>query len=63
MEWTDEDGVLIVNAQGNVTDIFSFTKESVSRGDAWDSITEKLSQIDSPQFPAYQKQERLQRAL
>ena len=30
--------------------IFSFKKGSVSRGDAWDSIAEKLNQIDSPQF-------------
>ena len=52
-----------VDAQANVTDIFSFRKGSASRGDAWDSITEKLNQIHSPQFPAYQKQERSQRAL
>ena len=30
--------------------IFSFKKGSVSRGDAWDSIAEKLNQIDLPQF-------------
>ena len=29
---------------------FSFKKGSVSRGNAWDSIAEKLNQIDSPQF-------------
>ena len=33
-----------------VSDVFSFKKGSVSRGDAWDSIAEKLNQIDSPQF-------------
>ena len=33
-----------------VRNVFSFKKESASRGDAWDSIAEKLNQIDSPQF-------------
>ena len=49
MEWTDEHDVLMLREM-IVSDVFSFKKGSVSRGDAWDSIAEKLNQIDSPQF-------------
>ena len=49
MEWTDEHDVLMLREM-IVSDVFSFKKESVGRGDAWDSIAEKLNQIDSPQF-------------
>ncbi|CAH3184209.1 unnamed protein product [Porites lobata] len=49
MEWTDEHDVLMLREMV-VSDVFSFKKGSVSRGDAWDSIAEKLNQIDSPQF-------------
>ena len=48
MEWTDEHDVLMLREM-IVSDVFSFKKGSVSRGDAWDSIAEKLNQIDSPQ--------------
>ena len=49
MEWTDEHDVLMLREMV-VSDVFSFKKGSVSRGDAWDSIAEKLNQIDSPRF-------------
>ena len=49
MEWTDEHDVLMLREM-IVSDVFSFKKGSVGRGDAWDSIAEKLNQIDSPQF-------------
>ena len=49
MEWTDEHDVLMLREM-IVSDVFSFKKGSVSRGDAWDSVDEKLNQIDSPQF-------------
>ena len=49
MERTDEHDVLMLREMV-VSDVFSFKKGSVSRGDAWDSIAEKLNQIDSPQF-------------
>ena len=48
-EWTDEHDVLMLREM-IVSDVFSFKKGSVGRGDAWDSIAEKLNQIDSPQF-------------
>ena len=48
-EWTDEHHVLMLKEMV-VSDIFSFKKGSVSRGDAWDSTAEKLNQIDSPPF-------------
>ena len=48
MEWTDHDVLML--REMVVSDVFSFQKGSVSRGDAWDSIAEKLNQIDSPQF-------------
>ena len=49
MEWTDEHHVLMLRGMV-VSDVFSFKKGSVSRGDAWDSIAEKLNEIDAPQF-------------
>ena len=49
MEWTDEHDVLMLREM-IVSDLFSFKKGSVGRGDAWDFIAEKLNQIDSPQF-------------
>ena len=50
MEWTDEHDLLMLREMV-VSDVFSFKKGSgVSRGDAWDSMAEKLNQIDSPQF-------------
>ena len=49
MEWTDEHDVLMLREMV-VSDLFFFKKGSVSRGDAWDSIAEKLNQIDSPRF-------------
>ena len=49
MEWTDEHDVLMLREMV-VCDVFSFKKGSVSRGDAWDSIAEKLNEIDAPQF-------------
>ena len=49
MEWTDEHDVLMLR-EIVVSDVFSFKKGSISRGDAWDSMAEKLNQIDSPQF-------------
>ena len=49
MEWTDQHDVLMLREM-IVSDVFSFKKGSVSRGNAWDSIAEKLNQIDSPQF-------------
>ena len=49
MEWTDEHDVLMLREM-IVSDVFSFKKGSVGRGDAWDSIAEKLNQIESPQF-------------
>ena len=47
MEWTDEHEVLMLREM-IVSYVFSFKKGSVGRGDACD--TEKLNQIDSPQF-------------
>ena len=49
MEWTHEHNVLMLREMV-VSDVFFFKKGSVSRGDAWDSVAEKLNQIDSPQF-------------
>ena len=49
MQWTDEHDVLMLREMV-VSDVFSFKKGSVSREDAWDSIAEKLNQINSPQF-------------
>ena len=49
MEWTDQHNVLILREM-IVSDIFSFKLGSVSQGNAWDSIAEKLNQVDSPQF-------------
>ena len=49
MGWTDQHDVLMLREM-IVSDVFSFKKGSVSRGSAWDSIAEKLNQIDSPQF-------------
>ena len=49
MEWTDEHDVLMLREM-IVSDLFSFKKGNVGRGDAWDFIAEKLNQIDSPQF-------------
>lgn len=49
MEWTDEHDVLMLREMV-VSDIFSFKKGSVSRGDAWESVAEKLNEIDSPKF-------------
>ena len=49
MEWTDEHDVLMLREM-IVSDVFSFKKGSVGRGDVWGSIAEKLNQIDSPQF-------------
>ena len=49
MEWTDQHDVLMLREMV-VSDVFSFKKGSVSRWDPWDSIAEKLNQIDSPQF-------------
>ena len=48
-EWTDEQDVSMLREM-IVSDVFSFKKGSVGRGDGWDSIAEKLNQIDSPQF-------------
>ena len=44
MEWTDEHNVLMLREM-IVSDVFSFKKGSVSRGDAWDSIAEKLKSV------------------
>ena len=49
MEWTDQHDVLMLR-EIIVRNVFSFKKGSVSRGNVWDSIAEKLNQIDSPQF-------------
>ena len=49
MQWTDEHDVLMLREMV-VSDVFSFKKGSVSREDAWDSIAEKLNQINSLQF-------------
>ena len=49
MEWTDEHNVLMLREMV-VSDVFFFKKGSVSREDAWESVAEKLNQIDSPQF-------------
>jgi len=49
MEWTDEHDMLMLREMV-VSDIFSFKKGSVSRGDAWESVAEKLNEIDSPKF-------------
>lgn len=49
MEWTAEHNVLMLR-ETVVNDIFSFKKGSVSRGDAWESVAEKLNEIDSPKF-------------
>ena len=49
MEWTDEHDVLMLREMV-VSDIFSFKKGSVSRGDAWESVAEKLNEMDSPKF-------------
>ena len=48
MERTDEHDVLMLRKMV-VSDVFSLKKGSVSRGDAWDSIAEKLNEIDVPQ--------------
>ena len=48
MEWTDQHDVLMLREM-IVRDVFSFKKESVSRANAWESIAEKLNQIDSNQ--------------
>lgn len=49
IEWTDEHDMLMLREMV-VSDIFSFKKGSVSRGDAWESVAEKLNEIDSPKF-------------
>ena len=49
MEWTDQHDILMLREM-IVSDMFSFKKGSVSCGNAWDLIAEKLNQIDSPQF-------------
>lgn len=49
MEWADEHDVLMLREMV-VSDIFSFKKGSISRGDAWESVAEKLNEIDSPKF-------------
>ena len=49
MEWTDQHDVLLLREM-IVSDVFSFTKGSVSRENVWDSIAKKLNKIDSPQF-------------
>ena len=61
MEWTDEHDVLMLREM-IVSDVFSFKKGSVGRGDAWGSIAEKLNQIDSPQFRIKETREVLESA-
>lgn len=49
MEWTEEHDVLMLREMLS-SGVFSFKKGSVSRGEAWDSIAEKLNEIESPKF-------------
>ena len=48
MERTDGHDALMLRKMV-VSDVFSLKKGSVSRGDEWDSIAEKLNEIDAPQ--------------
>ena len=49
MDWTENHDVLLLREM-LASELFSFKKGSVSRGEAWDSIVEKLQAIQSPIF-------------
>ena len=49
MDWTEGHDVLLLREM-LVRELFTFKKGSVSRGEAWDSILEKLQTIESPKF-------------
>ena len=49
MEWTaDHDVILLREMIGS--DLFSFKKGSVARGERWEAITGKLNQVKTPRF-------------
>lgn len=49
MEWTEEHDVLLLR-EIMVSDVFSFKKGSVSRGERWEAILETLNQMKTPTF-------------
>ena len=49
MKWTEEHDVLLLR-EIMVSDLFSFKKGSVSRGERWEGILEKLNQMKTPTF-------------
>ena len=49
MEWTEDHDVLLLG-EILVSDLFSFRKESVARGERWESIAETLNEVKSLSF-------------
>ena len=49
MEWTEDHDVILLR-EILASDLFSFKKGSVARGERWESITEKLNQVTTLSF-------------
>ena len=49
MEWTEDHDVILLR-EILASDLFSFKKGSVARGERWESITEKLNQVKTLSF-------------
>jgi len=49
MEWTSDHDVILLREM-IASDLFSFKKGSVARGERWEAITEKLNQVKIPRF-------------
>lgn len=49
MEWTEDHDVILLR-EILASDLFSFEKGSVARGETWESIAEKLNQVKTISF-------------
>jgi len=49
MEWTEDHDVILL-LEILASDLFSFKKGSVARGERWESIVEKLNQVKTLSF-------------
>lgn len=54
MEWTSDHDVILLREM-IASDLFSFKKGSVARGERWEAITEKLNQVKIPRFHLKEK--------
>ena len=54
MKWTEDHDVIMLR-EIIVSDLFSFKKGSVARGERWEAITEKLNQVKTPRFHLKEK--------